>query len=330
MIKNSFYRRTILATAGIILSLSSTVWAQALMGVVESMEGGVKIERGTDIAPLLEGSAIYEKDTIKTENGYVIIKTEDGGIISMRPWSVFQVEAFQAKGNADDKSFFKLLKGSVRILTGFIGKYATNNYRISTANATVGIRGTDHETTYIPETGWEGDKNALTGTYERVHQGESTIRFGDATNPVQSVKVGQGAFLSFKDKRPKLLTRQQWPKFFFNQPKHEAQFGERYKKVMEHRENVRNQRLGVRQNVAKTQQIPGPRNAGLKNREGAVREKLQQQREQSKAAPKHENNLNTLTDNAKAREALRKKQPEEERKKTSRRGGEIKRLGLHQ
>ena len=53
-------------------------------------------------------------------------------------------------GNAgsEDRSFFSLLKGGFRTVTGLIGKLRREQYRIDTAVATIGIRGTDYGAHY--------------------------------------------------------------------------------------------------------------------------------------------------------------------------------------
>ena len=103
-----------------------------------------------------------------------------------------------------------LLKGSFRSITGYIGKTHREGYGISTATATIGIRGTDHEPAYFPppEAGQKGDQEP--GTYDKVNRGETYIR-----NPHGEVAVsrGQSAFVHQEGSQaPRLL--QQVPRFY--------------------------------------------------------------------------------------------------------------------
>ena len=50
---------------------------------------------------------------------------------------------YEGKTDGDEKGFFSLLKGSLRTVTGLVGKVNRQNYKITTSVATIGIRGTE-------------------------------------------------------------------------------------------------------------------------------------------------------------------------------------------
>jgi hypothetical protein len=159
-------------------------------GTISLLEGDVTLtaQDGTRRAPAVNG-AIASGDTITTgADGELQAQMEDGGMIAVRPNSVFRIDAYRAEGEADDESAFTLLKGAVRSVTGFIGKVNTANYAIRTPTATIGVRGTDHEVLHIPE--GEAQADETPGTHDRVYSGETVINTAQGSLPVQAGQVG--------------------------------------------------------------------------------------------------------------------------------------------
>jgi len=92
------------------------------------------------------GADIFQGDTIKTfVKGQAQIKFVDGARISIRADSEFKVDAYVYSENPDkDKSEMSLIRGGIRAVTGAIGKKNKKSYKMKTAVATIGIRGTDY------------------------------------------------------------------------------------------------------------------------------------------------------------------------------------------
>jgi len=65
--------------------------------------------------------------------------------MSLSPDTEFKVEeySFEGKQDGSEKSFFNLVKGGLRAITGAIGHTNKKNYRLNTPVATIGIRGTE-------------------------------------------------------------------------------------------------------------------------------------------------------------------------------------------
>jgi len=105
------------------------------------------------IRALAKGGALTEGDRIVTgANGRVQIRMADGGLLALRPATEFVIERFRMAGAGNDPSssneeasFFALVKGGFRSITGAIGKQNKDAYRVRTAVATIGIRGTDYD-----------------------------------------------------------------------------------------------------------------------------------------------------------------------------------------
>ncbi|MBT8136607.1 MAG: FecR domain-containing protein [Gammaproteobacteria bacterium] len=132
-------------------------------------------------AALTKGSTVDSGDRIVTSaNGRVQMRMEDGGLLALRPQTEFLIEQFNfpaASGGmtasaGEPRSFFALVKGGFRSITGAIGKADKSDYRVRTPVATIGIRGTDYTAVYC-ETGCAGMQQGL---YVGVTDGGVTLR----------------------------------------------------------------------------------------------------------------------------------------------------------
>ena len=180
---------------------------------------------------------------------------------------------------------FGLLEGGFRSLTGWIGKYNRNSYTVRTPNATIGIRGTDHEPYVIPKGSSEGDA----GTYDKVNEGGSFIQTAAGR---ADVAPNQAGFVPHdKNARPRILKDVPG---HFRAGRHEALFNGRHAAIQQRIEQRREERRNeIRQKLqsAKTeaanrreqrqQAIKEKREAAQKQREDAKKS-----REQAKAANK--------------------------------------------
>ncbi len=156
--------------------LAGTVKAGEHAGVVDSLNGEVTLLSGVSKkrVPLSVGTAIDEGDTVTTgSNAEVLIRMDDGGVISLRGNTSMRIDEYLADGSEQEHSYFSLLKGAMRSVTGWIGKAHPHGYRINTTTATIGIRGTDHEVILL-ENGSDNTDEA--GTYDIVHEGATYMR----------------------------------------------------------------------------------------------------------------------------------------------------------
>lgn len=180
------------------LAVLSFSCAQAFAaGVVSFVSGSATvINAAGESQQISKKMRINAGDTIITgKNGEVQMVTDDHGLVAMRANSRLQIDDYAANGDEQDRASYTLLKGFMRSVTGWIGKVAPRNYSIRAANATIGIRGTDHELGLV-----EGNENAA---YSKVNEGETTL--GNAAGEVV-VKAGRAAFVDFsKPAAPRLL-----------------------------------------------------------------------------------------------------------------------------
>ncbi|PKO90499.1 MAG: hypothetical protein CVU18_00650 [Betaproteobacteria bacterium HGW-Betaproteobacteria-12] len=105
---------------------------------------------------LAKGSELQTGDTVLTgRDGRAQLRFTDGALVSLQPQSEYRLDNYRFAGQADgqERGFFSLLKGGLRTLTGLIGRANRDSYKVSTAVATIGIRGTEFTVTYLdPET----------------------------------------------------------------------------------------------------------------------------------------------------------------------------------
>jgi len=100
--------------------------------------------RGT-FRELLRNSKVFKGDTIRTsENSYTQVRMKDGALLSLRPNTELVITDYNFNGAEDgsERSFMELVRGGFRTITGYIGHKNKANYRVKTAVATIGIRGT--------------------------------------------------------------------------------------------------------------------------------------------------------------------------------------------
>ncbi len=135
--------------------------------------------------PLGKGSEVAAGETIATgDNGRTQLRFADGAQVSLQPKTEFRIDAYDYKGNGEDKGFFNLLRGGLRTITGLIGRTNKDAYRVTTQVATIGIRGTEYSVGYTDST-----NDAVI-----VHTGEGRVEVCNAAGCV-IVSGGESAFV---------------------------------------------------------------------------------------------------------------------------------------
>ena len=193
-------------------------------GKVDLVDGEVKIvdaARNARIPKL--GDVLSVGDSVVTGgDGELHLAMEDGGQMAVRPNTRMTVEKYKAEGGTDDRSVISLMQGALRSVTGWIGKFQPKNYQIRTPTATIGVRGTDHETRVVLPDSKEGEA----GTYDKVNAGSTLLRTQHGTTEVHPNQAGFASFTG--KKRPAVLAAVPG---FFRPTKHESRFADLHEKV---------------------------------------------------------------------------------------------------
>jgi hypothetical protein len=127
------------------ISAAFPAGAFAAAGKVEFASGGAALQGADGSSKVLtKGMEVNQGDTILTGGGRAQVRFTDGGYFSFQPNTEFKVEEYNFNGKQDgsEKGFFKLLRGGLRAVTGFVGRENRPAYRLGTPVATIGIRGT--------------------------------------------------------------------------------------------------------------------------------------------------------------------------------------------
>lgn len=151
-----------------LLLVAMLAWAPA-MAQQAAAEVTMLVGRGTAVAPdgniraLDKDGAVYAGEIVTTgTNSFLNLRFRDGGLVTLRPNSRFEVREFEYRGTAPaadvttaaasppppdggfGRAVFRLLRGGFRTVTGLIGKDDRDAYEVTTPVATIGIRGTDY------------------------------------------------------------------------------------------------------------------------------------------------------------------------------------------
>lgn len=234
---------TMVRVCGLVLlgfAVAPAAVAADTAGQVEFVSGQVAVEGAAPAHALVAGDGVAVGDTLRTgPDGEAHLTMEDGAYVAVRPNTVFRIDAYKSRGEADDVASFSLLRGAIRSVTGWIGKLHPSGYRIDTPMATIGIRGTDHEPLYIPPGEAQGDE--APGVYDRVNEGVSLL-----TTEAGTVDIPAGRAAEIRDgaaRTPRLLDRT--PAFLERRRTRHEDLTERYGRDIHRHIEERLQRRGL-------------------------------------------------------------------------------------
>lgn len=155
----------------------------AVAGKVQFVSGQVDIiNTSGESRRAVKGEEVQAGETIVTgARGSVQIRMVDNGFISIRPGTELRVDEYRYEKKKSDSSFFSLLKGNFRALTGLIAKYNRKSWKTRTATAVLGVRGSDADIGFEP---------ALQLTAIRTYTGGYSLTPRDESLPSLNVDAG--------------------------------------------------------------------------------------------------------------------------------------------
>jgi hypothetical protein len=182
----------------VLLASQSIYAADRKAGEVEFIEGDIKIlDRGGHPKEAKLGAIIREGDTIRTgPQGELHMKTADEGYLALRPNTKVLIKVYRANADKKDGAIIALLRGTLRSISGWIGKYNAANYAISTGVAIIGVRGTDHEPAFISANARPGSLAGEAGAYDKVNTGSSFIRNEAGTTIIEAGQTGYVSYVT--------------------------------------------------------------------------------------------------------------------------------------
>lgn len=127
-----------------LLCLSIMAYAADSAGKIETLKGDVTATLDGETRDLSKGDNVYANDLVETRSKALVeIQFADESNFILGPKSEFRIDKFSYnKPNSENKISTKLIKGAFRFVTGLIARYKPDSMEVSTAVATIGIRGT--------------------------------------------------------------------------------------------------------------------------------------------------------------------------------------------
>ncbi len=128
----------------ILLALLLSLSAYASIGNIMALKGEAQIQRDTTTIKAVNGAELQSGDSIITKDKTrVQVMLKDDTVVTIGPNSSFSFEEFLYDGTKNSKLSMKAERGFFRSVTGKLGKIAPERFKVKTASATIGIRGTD-------------------------------------------------------------------------------------------------------------------------------------------------------------------------------------------
>ena len=134
----------------ILLFLAISAWAD--IGTVMVVKGQAQVNRSEQVVDIKSGMKLLTADEIVTKaKSRVQVVLVDNTVITIGANSSFKFNDISFDGSPDSKADMKAGRGFFRCVTGEIGKIAPERFKVKTASATIGIRGTDFSAEIMPK-----------------------------------------------------------------------------------------------------------------------------------------------------------------------------------
>ena len=185
-----------------LLGLATGEALAAGAGTVTHLSGTLSVVKPDgSIRILSQKSEVNAGDTLTTEkDSYAQVNMIDGSSMTIRPNTRVKIEEynFVVDKPQEDSAFYRLLRGGLRSVTGLVGKRGNQDaYRIGTATATIGVRGSSGDTLECSE-GCDGVSSSADklqkGLYHTTYTGSYVL-----TNTSGEQVIGEGQFGFVKD-----------------------------------------------------------------------------------------------------------------------------------
>ena len=124
-----------------------------------------------------------------TSTGEAVLKIEDAGIVAICSNTTLVALRLSAQDKPSDGMTLQLLVGSLRLISGWIGRTNRTGSTVVTSSATIGIRGTDHEP-YVLSPEMAVTAANKEGTNDKVNRGGTTMQVSDQSLDIGTGKVG--------------------------------------------------------------------------------------------------------------------------------------------
>jgi len=137
--------RTFLLVFLLAISQAANASDAKVAGVVDRIQGAAFANHRDTSENLIKGTVVLSGDRIVTgHNARVLLKMKDGALITLGADTEFVINEYRySRKDKQGSAALELVKGAFRAVTGAIGKLKERDFKVKTAAATIGIRGTD-------------------------------------------------------------------------------------------------------------------------------------------------------------------------------------------
>ena len=114
-------------------------------GTLKSVQGAVAVIQGDVRRAAVPGGGVAEAERLTTgPESAAVLLLRDGTLITVGANTQVDISRFQFDATAQTGSLtVKVLVGTVRLVTGLLGKLQPDNVKVQTPSSTVAVRGTD-------------------------------------------------------------------------------------------------------------------------------------------------------------------------------------------
>jgi len=161
------------------VSFHATAQNNVIGRVITTSGTVVAIDEDNNTRELLRRSNIFLGDTVVTgPQGFAQIRMRDSAMLALKEETEYKFKEFEFDGNSatPDSVVMEMVRGGFRTITGSIGDSENDTYRVETAFAYIGVRGTSHKAVI-----------AFGSLFTGVSDGGTTV-----TNELGSIDTGVG------------------------------------------------------------------------------------------------------------------------------------------
>ena len=115
------------------------------IGTIKQVEGEAWVGAPEARRAATSGDGVQLSDRLSTgKAGAATITLKDGTVLTMGPNTSMNLSQFAFDSTTQEGNFLlDLLQGSVRVVTGLLGKVNPELFKVKTPTSVVGVRGTD-------------------------------------------------------------------------------------------------------------------------------------------------------------------------------------------
>ncbi len=176
-----------------------------VIGRVARLKGQlVALGKDQSTRRLLKGGPLYVGDVLKTgPKDFAVLVFRDNTRVTLQADSSFLVEKYNYKSGKEDNSFFRLMRGGLRVFTGLIAKRNRKAFGVGTPTAVLGIRGTGFDLKLMQKSKTAVSRQTeKSGLYAYVWQGAIETKNNAGTT---EIKKNQIIFLAGMNAKPSFL-----------------------------------------------------------------------------------------------------------------------------